>query len=342
MKLILTVDTEADNQWDAEAELTTDNLGHVPRFQALCERFEFPPTYLCTHEVVTSAAFNQTLRRPARAGRAEIGAHLHPWSTPPFDRTWDAAGRARTYPSELPAELLQSKLRTLTTALGDRVGQAPTSYRAGRWGFSTAQVALLGILGYLVDCSVTPLVSWEKDRGLKAGGPDFTKAPLVPYLLSKRDICRAGSSELLEVPVTVVHTSRAMRRSRRLRRWFRGHRRSWPARAADRFFRLAPQWFRPYPEMSAARLIAVYETASAAGVPAVEMMLHSSELMPSGSPYNRTPGAVDDLFRRLETTFTHLASRGVEGMTLTDFARFHAAARRGKSAGDVERFIARA
>ena len=59
MKLILTVDTEADNQWDAEVELTTDNLGHVPRFQALCDRFEFPPTYLCTHEVVTSAAFNK-------------------------------------------------------------------------------------------------------------------------------------------------------------------------------------------------------------------------------------------------------------------------------------------
>ena len=106
----------------------------------------------------------------------------------------------------------------------------------------------------------------------------------------------AGSSEVLEVPVTIVYTSRMMRRSRRLRRWFRSHRRSWTARAADRFFRLAPQWFRPYPEMSAARLIAVYETASAAGVPAVEMMLHSSELMPGGSPYNRTPAAVADLY----------------------------------------------
>ena len=143
------------------------------------------------------------------------------------------------------------------------------------------------------------------------------------------------------MPVTIVYTSRMMRRSRRLRRWFRSHRRSWTARAADRFFRLAPQWFRPYPEMSAARLIAVYETASAAGVPAVEMMLHSSELMPGGSPYNRTAGAVDDLFRRLETTFTHLASRGVEGTTLTDFARSRAAGRRA-AAGDVERFIARA
>jgi len=77
MKLILTVDTEADNQWETGASLTTTNLEHVPRFQALCERFEFPPTYLCTYEVVTSTAFNETLRHPMRAGRAEIGAHLY-------------------------------------------------------------------------------------------------------------------------------------------------------------------------------------------------------------------------------------------------------------------------
>ena len=340
MKLILTVDTEADNQWESGAELTTANLDHVPRFQALCERFEFPPTYLCTHEVITSAAFDKTLRRPARAGRAEIGAHLHPWSTPPFDPAWDEAGRARTYPSELPANLLESKLRTLTTTLGNRIGQAPTSYRAGRWGFSIAQVTLLGKLGYLVDCSVTPLVSWARDRGLKAGGPDYTKAPLVPYPLSRRDVCFAGSSKVLEVPVTIVYTSRMMRRSRPLRRWFRRHRRSWPARAGDRFLRLAPQWFRPYPQMSADRLIAVYETASRLGVPAVEMMLHSSELMPGGSPYNRTPAAVDDLFHRLERTFAHLASCGVKGMTLTEFARSCSATGRAKSLRDVESYIA--
>ena len=40
MKLILSVDTEADNQWETGASLTTTNLEHVPRFQALCERFE--------------------------------------------------------------------------------------------------------------------------------------------------------------------------------------------------------------------------------------------------------------------------------------------------------------
>lgn len=323
MKLILTVDTEADNQWDVGAELTTDNLGYVPRFQALCEHFEFPPTYLCTYEVVTSAVFDGTLGQPARNGHAEIGAHLHPWSTPPFDAVWDDADRGHPYPSELPTELLQSKLRTLTATLGDRLGQAPTSYRAGRWGFSPAQVLSLVRLGYLVDCSITPLVSWVADIGLRGGGPDFRKAPLAPYGLSQRDVCQTGNSGLLEVPVTILHTSALMRRSHLVRSMFRRHRRSIPMRAADRFLRLAPQWFRPYPGMSAERLITVYEAANAFGLPAVEMMLHSSELMPGASPYNRTPAAVDDLFHRLERTFAHLVSRGVEGMTLTEFARSH-------------------
>ena len=323
MKLILTVDTEADNQWDVGAELTTDNLGYVPRFQALCEHFEFPPTYLCTYEVVTSAVFDGTLGQPARNGHAEIGAHLHPWSTPPFDAVWDDADRGHPYPSELPTELFQSKLRTLTATLSDRLGQAPTSYRAGRWGFSPAQVLSLVRLGYLVDCSITPLVSWVADIGLRGGGPDFRKAPLAPYGLSQRDVCQTGNSGLLEVPVTILHTSALMRRSHLVRSMFRRYRRSIPVRAADRCLRLAPQWFRPYPGMSAERLITVYEAANALGLPAVEMMLHSSELMPGASPYNRTPAAVDDLFHRLERTFAHLVSRGVEGMTLTEFARSH-------------------
>ena len=225
MKLILAVDTEADNQWETGASLTTTNLEHVPRFQALCERFEFPPTYLCTYEVVTSTAFNETLRRPTRAGRAEIGAHLHPWSTPPFDDAWDRGGRARTYPSELPEDLLRAKLTSLTERISDRLGHRPTSCRTGRWGLSSSQVKALCDLGYTVDCSVTPLVSWARDRGLRDGGPDFTRAPLAPYSPSKHDVCRAGSSELLEMPVTIVHTSGLMRRSRRLRRWFRRHRR---------------------------------------------------------------------------------------------------------------------
>ena len=325
MQLIITVDAEADNQWDVAAPQTTANLAAVPRFQRLCDQFGFPPTYLCTHEVVTSPDFG-TIAAYASDGQAEVGAHLHPWSTPPFDATWDGAG-ARPYPSELPAELVARKLATLTSVIAERAGARPASYRAGRWGLSAAQIGLLVTFGYRVDCSVTPGVSWQGDIGLRAGGPDFADAPAAPYIVSSDDPGRSGDSGLLEVPVTILHTSRLMRRSRVLRRSYRRHRRSLPWRAADRFFHVAPQWLRPYPHMTAERLIAVADTARRLGRPVLEMTFHSSELLPGGSPYNPTPASVDRLFDRLARLFQHLASRGVGGVTLTDFAQERGAGR---------------
>ena len=321
MQLIITVDTEADNQWAVEAPQTTNNLDVMPRFQRLCDQFRFPPTYLCTHEVVTSPSFRGTIAAYASDGRAEVGAHLHPWSTPPFDAVWDGIGAARPYPSELPPDLVARKLDTLTSVITDRVGVRPASYRVGRWGLSAVQIGLLVTFGYRVDCSVTPGMSWQGDVGLREGGPDFSDAPAAPYVLSSDDPARPGDSGLLEVPVTILHTSRLMHRSRVLRQSYRQHRRSLPWRAADRFFRVAPQWLRPYPHMTAERLIAVADTAHRLGRPVLEMMFHSSELLPGGSPYNLTPASVDRLFDRLARLFEHLASRGVGGVMLTGFAR---------------------
>jgi hypothetical protein len=85
-------------------------------------------------------------------------------------------------------------------------------------------------------------------------------------------------------------------------------------------FWIAPQWFRPFSDMSVARLKAVYKTARGLQLPVVEMMFHSSELMPKGSPHNPTAEAVDRLYRRLDQTFAYLADQGVEGITLSAFA----------------------
>ena len=37
MRMVITIDTEADNQWAPGNRLTTHNIDHLPRFQALCE-----------------------------------------------------------------------------------------------------------------------------------------------------------------------------------------------------------------------------------------------------------------------------------------------------------------
>ena len=328
MRLVITVDTEADNQWDAGAPQTVENLAAVPRFQRLCEEYDFPPTYLCTYEVVTNPAFERAIGSAADAGRAEVGAHLHPWSTPPFDAARDGGGAALCYPHELPRTLLADKLQTLTFAVLARSGRAPTSYRAGRWGFSETQVPMLTSLGYEVDCSVTPGVSWRHDIGLRAGGPDFLRAGVEPYELAAQDVCGSGDSGLLEVPVTILHTSRPMRDLAGLRRSYARYRRSLPWRAADRLFQVAPQWLRPFPHMTAERLIAVCELGRRLRLPVLEMMFHSSELLPGASPYNPTPAAVDGLFDRLTRVFRRLAATGVRGATLTDFGRAHRARER--------------
>jgi hypothetical protein len=319
MKLVITIDTEGDNQWAAAATQSVENLRFVPRFQDLCDRFTFKPTYLCTYDVATAAAFDEIFVPYERSGRAEIGAHLHPWSTPPFEPAWDASATGQAYPSELPPGLFARKLERLTAILHERTGRPPRSYRAGRWGLSAAHVPYLIRFGYVVDCSVTPLVDW-RDLGARDRGQDFSRAPVRPYFMAWGDPAREGTSGLLEVPVTILLTNGLMRRSAVLRSWYRRWRKTTAARVLNRVFRVAPQWFRPFADMTPARLAAVHDTARRLGLPVVEMMFHSSELMPGGSPHSTTAADVERLYERLDQIFTYLADRRVEGVTLSAFA----------------------
>ena len=51
MKFLVTIDTEGDNLWDHGRKLGVENIKFVPRFQALCEKYNIRPTYLVTSEV---------------------------------------------------------------------------------------------------------------------------------------------------------------------------------------------------------------------------------------------------------------------------------------------------
>ena len=84
MKFIITVDTEADNQWANKGKLSLDNIQKLPRFQELCEKFGFKPTYLLTYEVADSAIAVQIIKPWPDNKLAEVGAHLHSWTTPPY------------------------------------------------------------------------------------------------------------------------------------------------------------------------------------------------------------------------------------------------------------------
>jgi hypothetical protein len=54
-------------------------------------------------------------------------------------------------------------------------------------------------------------------------------------------------------------------------------------------------------------------------LPVANIIFHSSELIPGGSPYNRTTEDVEAFYEDLEALLAFLAERGVEGRTFREF-----------------------
>jgi hypothetical protein len=311
---ILTIDTEGDNLWSRPQTVTTENARYLPRFQALCEAFGFRPTYLVDYEMTLDAEFQAFGRAVLRRGAGEIGLHIHPWNTPPLT-DGGVAGGVHAYLHELPDTIMQAKLTALTDLIEDVFATRPVSHRAGRWGFDERVARVLAGLGYLVDCSVTPGVSWRTHKGAPdgAGGPDYSTFARRPYFLDLNDIRREGPSALLEVPVTIrPNYGPALRRLHQLA----------GSRPAEQAFRVLfgppASWLRPNGRNGPA-MLALVDWAIHEGLPVLEFMLHSSELMPGGSDRFRTSAHIEAVYRDLEILFQGLSARGVRGMTLAQY-----------------------
>src|SRR4029453_13617863 len=196
MKLLVGIDTEGDNQWDATARMNQrfENIYALTRLHDLFARHNVRPTYVITHPVAEDPRSGEVLRSLLARGDCEIGAHHHVWETPPC--TADDV-RRHAYASTLPRRQFEDQLTVLTAAIEAAVGVRPVSYRSGRFGFSADHVAALEQQGYLVESSVAPLF-----YGAHKGGPEFVEAPLRPYFLAYDNASKPGSSNLLEVPVS--------------------------------------------------------------------------------------------------------------------------------------------
>lgn len=315
---IITIDTEGDDLWARPREITTRNARYLPRFQALCERFAFKPVYLTNYEMAMSDAFVEFARDAARRGAAEIGMHLHAWNSPPLEALTEDDFRYQPYLIEFPEPVMRAKIHTLTRLLEDRIGQRIVSHRAGRWAFDGRYAAMLLEEGYRVDCSVTPGVNWGANTGVPGGrgGSDYTDFPDRPYFFCPSDISAPGSGTLLEVPMTV----RASGLYRTLP-W--AYRIPLLRRAANR---IAPGlgWLCPVqPSLRAPldrnldAMLDVARSARVEGATHMEFMLHSSELMPGGSPTFRSAADIDRLYGHLEILFEDL-SKWCRGMTLNE------------------------
>jgi hypothetical protein len=276
-ELLVVVDTEEEFDWTAPFSrdaVATRSIPAQAKAHEIYDRLGVVPTYVVDYPVAADPEASCFLRGLRDAGKAEIGAHLHPWVTPPHI---EAVNPSNSYHGNLPIELERAKIEALTDVIQRAFGASPTVFKAGRHGFGPNTAALLAEFGYKVDCSRLPYADLSRD-----GGPDHRNAPAHPYWLD-----RPGG--LLEVPPTVGFFGAAAALAPRLGGLFdsaRAERLHVPgllarARLAARS-RLTPEG------VSAAEQCRLIESMARRGHRVFSLVYHSPSLEPGHTPYVRT------------------------------------------------------
>lgn len=179
--LIVVVDTEEQFDWSAGFDRRNTSVEHmrsIGLMQAVFDEARVVPTYVVDYPIATQAVSSAPLRAIFAAGRCEIGAHLHPWVSPPFDEEVCARN---SYPGNLPADLERAKIASLAEAIESNLGVRPRAYKSGRYGSGPNTARIIEELGFDVDLSPCPPFDFGAD-----GGPDWSGFPCEPFWIGPR------------------------------------------------------------------------------------------------------------------------------------------------------------
>lgn len=283
--LIITMDTEGDNLWGWKegTPLTTENTKYLPRFQELCNKYQFIPTWLCNWEMVNDERFVNFALEHMKSGNCEIGMHLHAWNTPPYHELPRGEKSGLPYLIEYPLDVMRDKVITMTNIIEEKFGKRPMVHRSGRWAMNDDYFRILKEQGYIADCSITPYVNWERSVGQTPGFPGSDYSKEEPKISDRQGI--------MEIPVTTLWSEEKKRAL-----WLRPNRKN----LDDMLY-----------------LIEQYKNSE---MDYLMFMLHSSELMPGGSPTFQTEGGIEILYEHLEIIFQEIA-KDYEGMGLETYAK---------------------
>ena len=292
---IITVDTEGDNLWKHKkgTPIEVNNAYYLPRFHTLCERYGFKPVYLTNYEMANCSVFIEKAKEWIARGTCEIGVHLHAWNNPPL---FPLKGpyKGNPYLIEYPEDIMRDKFREIYNLIVEKIGIRPVSHRAGRWAMDERYFRILEEFSITVDCSYTPGINWNKAKGINRGGIDYSQVPHNAHYIGN----------VLEVPVTIRKFRNCLNGSfkHRLKSMIKGE----------------YVWMRPALS-SVAGMKKTIEIAEKDGVDYIEFMIHSSEVMPNGSPYFQTEKDIDNAFKDMDKLFKYMKERGFIGYTLKEY-----------------------
>lgn len=299
---IITIDTEGDNLWNYEKDsaVGTENAKFIPRFQELCNKYGFKPVWLTNYEMIMSDEYVNYINDPLAKGQCEIGIHVHAWNNPPLYQL-DAKYNGNPYLIEYPDNVMRAKFKTTYDLIEQRLGVRVKSHRSGRWAMDDRYFKLLEEFGVKCDCSYTPGVSWAKAEGeTVSGGSDYRNVPKDAHMVGN----------VLEVPASVRIYPRYIAGGslkHRLRATLKG----------------GTIWLRPAMSCLADMKKLAKDIACEESNDYLEFMIHSSELMPGGSPYFKTSESIEIMYANMEALFKYVTELGYKGETLEQYAQRH-------------------
>jgi hypothetical protein len=286
--LVVVVDTEEEFDWTAPFDSTsrgTTNILFQPLAQEIMDRHGVVPTYVIDYPVVDSPDAVSILRSIADEGRCEIGAHLHPWVSPPIE---EQVNVHNSFPGNLPPSLEREKLARLAERIEKAFSCRPIVYKAGRYGVGPNTFQTLRQLGFRVDTSVVPHTDFSA-----SGGSNFKTFPSGPFL---------AGGDLVALPLSVHFTGALAAAGPKL----------YPSLAAAAQLRLPGlaarlgllERLRLSPEgHNVNDLKRQTRAALARGERYFMLTYHSSTLLPGATPYARHEIERDAFLNTLDTYF---------------------------------------
>ncbi|MEP2737295.1 MAG: polysaccharide deacetylase family protein [Erythrobacter sp.] len=305
-RMLLTIDTEEEFDWNAPFSATDHGLKHVPaieRFQLYCEGLGVSPLYLVDWPIVQDDAAAELLGDAVKRGKAEVGIQLHPWVNPPHD---EEVNTRNSFAGNLPQALEKSKFKSLRAAIVERFDIEPMVYRAGRYGLGPDTAELLIENGIAVDTSVRANYDYS-DRH----GADYSRHPLKPYWVD-------SEKRLLELPVTTVFFGMLRHQGRLISPLTQRI----PALGGV-LTRLGMLEKIPLtPEgVTIEEALRGADIAIDEGLPVINLSLHSPSLAAGFTPYVRDQAGVERLYEWIATVHAYLAQHGVRPTNLAEIMR---------------------
>jgi hypothetical protein len=286
--LFVVVDTEAAFDWSGpfrNSDTNVTSVGAQGLAQGMFGDMGIRPIYVVDYPVASQPEGYEPLRKMFEARQCVIGAHLHPWTTPPLE---EAVNDFNSYQCNLDPALEIRKIAVLKDQIERSFGAAPLFFKAGRYGVGPRTFQALSAMGFAVDLSIMPLADFRAD-----GGPDFRDTRAMPY---------AVQDSLLSLPMTRGQIGLLTPTSARVHRIIQS-----PALKAVKLTGILARLHLVNtvtltPEgISAEEQIGLIRALFARGTRHFVLHYHSPSLVPGNTPYVRSQADLAAFLGRIET-----------------------------------------